>query len=311
MTFIVAEIGASHAGSLDRALSLVEMAAKAGVDAVKFQTFTPEQMAVPYRIMSGPWEGFDLIDLYRQAHTPREWHKELFDRAKELSLVAFSSVFHADDVEFLETLDCPIYKIASFELVDLELISLVAQTGKPMIMSTGSASPAEIERAVKIASRHCSDITLLHCVSQYPAPIEDTYLATMLELKRYGCKVGLSDHSKDSLVAIIAASLGATIIEKHIGFPGIGLDCGFAMDSKALCAFVRDVRNVGSVIGQAKFGGGTELRRSLYYAQDIPKGTIITRDMLTAKRPAIGLSPALIGEVVGSVSRGVIKDQPV
>ena len=270
--FLVAEIGAGHAGSLQRALLLVDQAAKAGVDAVKFQTFSPDQMAVHYKIQSGAWKGRDLVELYREAHTPKAWHPVLFQRARELSLVAFSSPFHADDVDFLETLDCPIYKIASPELVDLELISLVAQTGKPIIMSTGGASRDEIKQAVKIASRHCDDITLLHCVSQYPAAIEDTNLATMLELSKYSCKVGLSDHSKDSLVAIMAATLGATCIEKHICIDGIGLDSGFAMNFEALSCLTRDLKAVGNAMGKVKFGQASEWRRSLYYARDIAKG---------------------------------------
>ena len=309
--FIVAEVGASHAGSLDRALSLVDMAAEAGVDAIKLQTFSPDQMAVHYKIQSGAWRGRDLIELYREAVTPRDWHPILFERARELSLVAFSSPFHKDDVDFLETLDCPIYKIASPEIVDLELISLVAETGKPMIMSTGSASPAEIERAVEVAMRRCRDITLLHCVSQYPAEINDTNLRTMLKLKKYRCKIGLSDHSKGSLVGIMAASLGASVIEKHICIEGIGLDSGFAMDFESLRSFVRDVRNVSNALGRVKFGGDVSLRRSLFWARDIAKGEIITKSDIECKRPGIGMSPALINEVIGSVSKGASRHQAV
>ena len=309
--FLVAEIGAGHAGSLQRALLLVDQAAKAGVDAVKFQTFSPDQMAVHYKIQSGAWKGRDLVELYREAHTPKAWHPVLFQRAREKSLVAFSSPFHKHDVDFLETLDCPIYKIASPELVDLELISLVAQTGKPMIMSTGGASRDEIKQAVKIASRHCDDITLLHCVSQYPAAIEETNLATMKALEKYGCKVGLSDHSQGSLVAIAAAAMGASCIEKHIGFTGIGLDSGFTMDFDALSCLVRDARQASNAMGRVKFGTGCEWRRSLFWARDIAKGEIITREDIEVKRPAIGLSPALIDDVIGTVSNGSIQHQPV
>ena len=309
--FLVAELGASHGGSLKRALALVDMAAEAGADAIKLQTFSPDQMAVHYKIKSGAWKGRDLVELYREAHTPKSWHPVLFQRAREKSLVAFSSPFHKHDVDFLETLDCPIYKIASPEIVDLELISLVAQTGKPIIMSTGGASRDEIKQAVKIASRHCDDITLLHCVSQYPAAIEDTNLATMLELQKYSCKVGLSDHSKDSLVAIMAATLGASCIEKHICIDGIGLDSGFAMNFDAFSSFVSGVRQASNAMGKVKFGQASEWRRSLYYARDIAKGEIITRDMLVTKRPAIGLSPAIIDDVIGTMSRGAVKHQPI
>jgi len=191
MPRIIAEIGASHNGKLEIALALVEAAAQSGAGMVKFQIYTPEQMAIPgYKIKDGPWKGRDLIDLYREAQTPREWASILFERARELNLVPFASPFHQNDVEFLETLDCSFYKIASFEIVDLELISLVSNTGKPVFISTGSADPIDIERALE-AAKACKDITLLHCVSQYPTKLDQCNLLTMVSLSNYGSSVGV------------------------------------------------------------------------------------------------------------------------
>ena len=255
--FIVAEISGSHAGSLLTALSLVEAAAEAGADAVKFQCYEPEQMAIPYTIKSGLWEGRDLVDLYQDAHTPKEWFPKLYAEAEKYSLVAFSSPFHADDVKFLESIGNPIYKISSFEITDLELIKCAASTGKPMFISTGSASDSEIARA----SIHCDNLTLLHCVSEYPTRLEDVNLATMLELYKYS-DFGISDHSPGSIVPIAATILGAKVIEKHICFDGIGTDSGFALNPGAFKSMVNDVRAASKVLGKVKFGGDTALRRS-------------------------------------------------
>lgn len=263
MPLIVAEIGASHNGSFEDAISLVDLASKAGADAVKFQCFSAEQMAIPdYKIKSGQWKGRDLLELYREAETPKEWFPVLFDYAKKKSLVAFASAFHIDDVEFLEELDCPIYKIASFEITDLDLISLVAFTGKPVILSTGCADRKHIEQAAKLVPEN--QLTLLHCVSEYPAPIDQVNLATMIELKKYSANVGLSDHSQGSVSAIAATALGATIIEKHIKLDESSIDSIFSLDLGAFSAFVRDVRQCSSAMGRVKFRGLSELSRSLH-----------------------------------------------
>lgn len=294
--FIVAEISASHHGSYEIAKKLVDIAADAGVNAVKFQCFNPEQMAIPgYKIKSGAWKGRDLLELYREAETPRDWLPSLFEYAEKKKLVAFASPFHKDDVTFLESINCPIYKIASFEITDLELISLVASTGKPVLISTGCADREHIDRAVEAGGDR---LTLLHCVSEYPTSLADVNLATMLELKKYNCPVGLSDHSQGSVSAIVAAALGASIIEKHIKFDDIGLDSGFALDSSALSDFVRDVRQVSSVMGRVKFRGLSELSRSAHLRPMKP-GEIVTRRDFTIKRPNSGISPALIGSMIG------------
>ncbi len=263
MPKIIAEISASHAGSFENAIALVDGAAEAGADYVKFQCFKAEQMAIPdYKIKTGAWKGRDLLELYREAETPREWLPTLFDYAKKKNLVAFSSVFHADDVEFMEGIDCPIYKIASFEIGDLDLISLVALTGKPVIISTGSATFKDIELAVD-AARYCDNLTLLHCVSEYPTKLEDMNLATITELQKiFKIDVGLSDHSQGSVASCAAAALGVPIIEKHIKIGNTGLDSGFALDLNAFSAFVRDVRQTTSTLGRVKYKGRSELMRS-------------------------------------------------
>ena len=307
--FIVAEIGASHGGSLENALSLVDKAAEAGADAVKFQCFEAEQMAIPgYVIQSGPWMGRGLIDLYRDAQTPKEWFPHLYARAKEKSLVAFASPFHADDVEFLQSIGNPIYKIASFELVDLELISLVASTNRPVFISTGMADQNEIERAI-LAAGKC-DLTLLYCVSAYPTPLNKVNLLTMQALAEYG-KFGLSDHSLGSVVPVCATALGASVIEKHICLDRDCLDGGFAMLPGEFRSMVDSVRDASKILGAPRFGGDKTLRRSMYWARDIAKGETITRDMIDVKRPAMGRSPAFIADLIGTVSKGASINQPI
>jgi len=263
MTFIIAEISCSHAGSFENAIRLIDAAAEAGADAVKFQCFSAEQMAIKnYTIKEGTWKGRDLLELYHEAETPKEWFPVLFDYAKKNSLVAFSSVFHSDDVDFMETLDCPIYKIASFEITDLNLISRVASTGKPVIISTGCADREHIERASKLVSN--SQLTLLHCVSEYPVDLNQVNLLTMLELRKYASNIGLSDHSHGSVSAIAAIAIGAQMIEKHIKLDNKSLDSSFALDSGAFSAFVRNVRDTTSAMGRVKFRGLSELSRSLH-----------------------------------------------
>lgn len=260
--FIVAEMSANHLGSLARAHIIVEAAAKAGADAVKLQTFTPEQMVDPDRVIeAGPWAGKLAIDLYRKAHTPREWHAELFEHARALGLVAFSSVFHPDDVDFLESLECPIYKISSFELLDLPLIRHAASTGKPLIISVGMASETEIKQAARAADAS-PDLTLLQCTSAYPAPPEEAnlnamqYLASIPRCRHYG----LSDHSPGIGVAVAAAALGASVIEKHFTirrYDG-GPDAAFSMESWEFAQMVIECRKAAAaVIGLVQREGPT------------------------------------------------------
>ncbi len=315
--FIVAELSANHNGSLDRAIQTIDAAAYAGADAVKFQTFTPEKMAIPGHVIeSGQWAGRELIDLYREAHTPMEWHERLFKHTKSLGMVPFSSPFDSNAVDFLETLNCPIYKIASFEIIDLPLIAKAAQTGKRLIISTGMAEQHEIRAAVNTARGNgCTDITLLHCTSEYPASPEQMNLATLAGLYRFGCAIGLSDHSLGSGVAIAATALGAQVIEKHFTLSRSdgGLDSAFSMEPDEFREMVDGCRIAAKSIGKVKFGQGDKsLRRSLYYSQDIKKGTVITENHIKTARPALGLSPLLIHRVLNKpIEKDVKENDPV
>lgn len=260
--FIVAEMSANHLGDLARAHRIIEAAAGAGADAIKFQTFTPEQMVDPDKVIeAGPWAGWKAIDLYRKAHTPREWHRELFDHARHVGLAPFSSVFHPDDVDFLETLDCPIYKIASFELNDHTLIKRAAVTRKPIIISTGMASIDEIELALfhfrKVSARTRSNPTILKCTSAYPADARDANLATMAHISEtFDCDTGLSDHTLGIGVAVAAVALGATVIEKHLTLHRLdgGPDAAFSMDPAQFAHLVTECRRAAAAIGTVHYG---------------------------------------------------------
>lgn len=324
MPFIVAEIGASHNGSLDRAIALVEAAAKAGASAVKFQTFKPESMVADesYVIEDGPWKGRKLIDLYREAYTPWEWHPVLFQRARELDLIPFSSPFDSEAVDFLETLNCPIYKIASFEIGDLGLIRKAASTGKGIILSTGMATELEIMYAVQMA-RHadCKDLTLLKCTSAYPASYSDANLATMTDMKyRFGCRVGISDHTFGHFVSVAAVALGATVIEKHLTISRNdgGPDSKFSMEPHEFAQLVMECNRAAKTIGQIQYGPikseipSLKLRRSLYFADNLPAGTVIERHHIRTARPALGLEPRHLDKIIGQrLTEDVYRGNPV
>ena len=309
--FFVAELSANHNGSLSRALEIIDaMAGKA--DAIKFQTWSPDTMCVDYKIKTGHWSGRDMKDLYREAHTPWEWHPQLFKRARRRKLIPFSSPFDKESVDFLETLECPIYKIASLELVDLELIEYTAKTGKPMIMSTGAASTNEIRAAVKTARQYCKDLTLLHCVSEYPTDYKNVNLKTMSALKRFGCAIGISDHSHGSIVPITATALGSQVIEKHVTISKTGLDASFSMLPSEYASMVRQCQDVETIMGRIKFNGESELRRALFWNQDLKKGTVVKREHMKTARPNIGVSPIKIDRIIGrKLKRGVKTNEPV
>ena len=315
--FIVAELSANHNGSLDRAIETIDAAALAGADAVKFQTFNPAKMAVPgYTLSSSAWEGMDLVDLYMEAWTPFEWHEDLFEYARQRDLTPFSSPFDEESVELLESVDCPIYKIASFELIDLELIALVAKTGKPIIMSTGMAERYEIRAAVNTARNNgCTDLTLLHCISEYPARPEHMNLVTMRGLEQFNCRVGLSDHSLGSDIPIAATALGASVIEKHftLSRKDGGLDSGFSMEPKEFARMAKSCRSVHKSLGRITFGQGSrDLRRSLYYSEDLQEGTILENHHIKTARPALGLSPLMLSHVLGKpLKKDVKANDPV
>ena len=251
-------MSANHLGSFERALRIVDAAADVGADAIKLQTFTPEQMVdADTVIQSGPWAGRKALELYREAHTPREWHTALFAHAKARGIVCFSSVFHRDDVDFLETLGCPMYKIASFEITDRPLIKHAAATGKPIIMSTGMATSFEILQAVCDASHGTQDMTLLKCTSAYPAPLEDANLATIPEMAhRNRVKAGLSDHTLGHTAAVVATALGATMIEKHLTLKRSdgGPDAAFSAEPHEFAEMVKACREARAALGEVHYG---------------------------------------------------------
>jgi pseudaminic acid synthase len=313
---IVAEISGNHNGSLDRALEIVRAAADAGAGAVKLQTYTADTITLDvdtpaFRLSEGHelWGGRRLYDLYIEAYTPWEWHQPVFDLAKELGLVAFSTPFDETAVEFLESLDVPLYKIASLEIVDTPLIELVAQTGKPMIISVGTASIGEVAAAVEAARRGgCTDLTLLACTSSYPAIPDDANLLRMPTMAQmFDCKVGLSDHTMGIGVSVAAAALGATVIEKHVTLARAdgGVDSAFSLEPHELAQLVTEVDAAVRALGSASVwatSAETEslrLRPSLYVSRDVNAGELITDDNVRSVRPSGGLPPADLPKVLG------------
>ena len=310
---IVAEIAASHNGSLSRALEIVDAAYECGADAVKIQTFTPGTMSVDTRpIKSGPWAGKTLPQLYAEAQTPWDWHGDIFERCKKHGMIGFSTPFSTHSVDFLEEFGVEYYKIASFEITDLDLIRYVASKGKPVILSTGMATEDEIQEAVSSAENGKKNF-LLKCVSAYPASIDCCNLATMSDMRKYGCGVGLSDHTMGRLAAVVAASLGAEIIEKHLTLRRSdgGPDADFSAEPHEFAAMVRDCRGAARALGEVSYGptederDSLQFRRGLWAVKDIKKGETITRENVKALRPATGLLPSQL-EVIEN--KRVIRD---
>lgn len=327
--FTIAEMSGNHNQSLDRALAIVDAAAATGADALKIQTFTADSMTLDMGegefTITDPkslWYGRRLYDLYEEAKTPADWHKPIFDRAREKGILAFSSPFSEDAVELLESLDVPAYKIASFETVDLPLVRCVAETGKPMVISTGMATPVEIGEAVEIAlSAGCPNLTLLKCTSSYPATPENTNLVTMPLLgKMFGVNFGLSDHTMGTGVSVAATALGASVIEKHFILDRSegGVDSAFSLEPDEFTALVVETERAAQAMGEIWFGGtaseqaGRKKRRSLYIGADMKAGDVLTPDNLRRIRPGLGLAPrhydALLGRRVG---RDIKKGTPV
>ena len=322
--FIVAELSANHNGSKDVALKTIRAAKRAGADAVKFQTYTADTITLDcqnedFKIKQGTlWDWRYLCDLYQEAYTPWEWHRELYDVAKAEGLICFSSPFDKSAVDFLESLGNPIYKIASFEITDVDLIAYAARKGKPMVISTGIATEEDIRLAVDTCrSAGNNDITLLKCTSSYPAPIEEANLCMIADLaNRFKVKVGLSDHTLGSIAGITAVSLGACMIEKHfildrsIGGP----DAFFSMNELEFSQMVKDIRTVESAIGQVnyeptdKMKAGRAFSRSLYVAENMKKGEVITEINVRSVRPGYGLHPKYLPEILGKkVNRDIEK----
>jgi len=314
--FIIAEMSGNHNQSLDRALALVDAAADAGVDAVKLQTFTPDTMTLDsanaeftIQNKSSLWQGQSLYKLYGQAQTPWEWHAPIMQHARSRGLVCFSSPFDASAVDFLETLDVPAYKIASFECIDLPLIRKVAQTGKPMIISTGMATIAEIDDAVRTARENgCKDLVLLKCTSTYPATPENTHVRTIPHMRDlFGCATGLSDHTMGLGASVAATALGAVVIEKHFTLRRAdgGVDSAFSLEPEELKQLVIETERAWLSLGVINYGPtaaeetARTRRRSLYIVRDMKKGDLLTADNVRAIRPGLGLLPKNLDEVMG------------
>jgi N-acetylneuraminate synthase len=318
--YIIAEMSANHNGNIDNAYKIIDMAKAAGADAVKLQTYHPDTITMDistpeFMIEGGLWDGQSLYALYKGAFMPWEWHKPLFDYAKKVGITIFSSPFDSTAVDLLEDLNTPAYKIASFEVVDLPLIRYVAQTGKPMIISTGMADAEEIQEAIEAAQEGgCRELAILHCVSGYPAPAEDYNLRTLFDMqKRYGLVTGLSDHTIDNTTAITSVALGASIIEKHVTLDrnGGGPDDSFSLEFDDLKELCDGTKTAWQSLGVVDYGlksseqGNVKFRRSLYFVKDMKEGEVITKDCIKSIRPGFGLAPKFHSGIIG---RRVKKD---
>jgi len=328
--FIIAEMSGNHNQSLARALEIVEAAAQAGAQALKIQTYTAETMTLnienPDFLIDDAeslWDGQNLYQLYQQAYTPWEWHKPIFDRAKELGMIAFSTPFDETAVDFLEELDVPLYKIASFENNDIPLIRKVAKKGKPIIVSTGMATLADLELLVNtVKSEGNNNLVLLKCTSTYPATPENTNIATIPHLKAMfpDVKVGLSDHTMGIGVAVASVGIGATVIEKHftLNREDGGVDAAFSMEPHEMKSLVEETERAWQSLGKIVYGptenerASLKFRRSIYVAEDMRKGDIITTENVRIVRPGNGLEPKYLDLLVGkTVKQDVIKGTPL
>ena len=325
--FFIAEISANHCGKFSLAKKLIKCAWVNGADAVKLQTYTADTMTIKsnkkhFKIKNGLWKGYTLWDLYNKAHTPLKWHKELFRFGKSLGIKVFSTPFDDTAVDFLEKLNCPIYKISSFEMTDLNLVKKVARTKKPIIISTGMANLKEIEATVKTAKRNgAKDITLLYCVSNYPSSINDFNLNNIKVLKdKFKCKVGLSDHSNDNRVAIAAIASGAEVIEKHIAQKNQkeGFDIDFSLKGKEIKKLREDIDVSFKLLGKKFFFRNKSenkskiFRRSIFTTKDIKKGEKFTKNNVRVIRPGYGLAPKYYSKILNKKSPiNISKDEPL
>jgi pseudaminic acid synthase len=319
--FIIAEMSGNHNQSLERALEIVDAAALAGAHAIKLQTYTADTITMKgaYTIHdeNSLWNGKELHELYQQAYTPWEWHQPIFERAKEKGLIAFSSPFDETAVDFLETLDVPAYKIASFENTHLPLIRKVAQTGKPIIISTGVSSISDIDETVRLLRKEgCENFILLKCTSTYPATPENTNINTIPHLSNlYNCLVGLSDHTMGIGVSVAAVALGARVIEKHFTLRRAdgGVDSAFSLEPEELKALVAETNNAFLSLGEISYGvhqaeeKSKFFKRSIYVSKDIAVGDVFTNDNLKIIRPGNGLAPKFIDVVIGKKAKVSIK----
>ncbi len=312
--YIIAEMSANHNGDINNAFRIIEMAKRSGADAVKLQTYTPDTITFDsksedFMIRGGLWDGNSLYDLYKSAYTPWEWHKPIFEKAKSEGITVFSSPFDFTAVDLLEDLNAPAYKIASFEAVDIPLIKYVASTGKPMIISTGMADAEEIAEAIAAArSGGCKDLVILHCVSSYPAKSEDYNLRTIPDMqRRFGCLVGLSDHTISNTTAIASVVLGARVIEKHVTLDrsGGGPDDSFSLEESELEALCISSKEAFYALGEVNYGlksdekASVKFRRSLYLVKDIKVGEILDMENVRSIRPGYGISPKYLHDIIG------------
>lgn len=327
--FIIAEMSGNHNQSLDRALELVEAAARSGAHALKLQTYTADTMTIDVTegefVISDEkslWAGKNLHALYQEAYTPWEWHKPIFDRCRELGVVGFSSAFDPTSVDFLEDLGVPAYKIASFEMTDLELVAKVAKTGKPTIISTGMASIAEIAETVQCARDNgCKDLMLMKCTSAYPATAKDANLSSIPAMRQiFNCEVGLSDHTMGTAVAVTSVALGASVIEKHFTMRRAdgGVDSAFSLEPEELARLVEETRDARLALGTPHFGHGASEstsnihRRSLYVVRDMKAGEKLSEDNLRSIRPGLGLPVKYRQRLIGtSVKRDIKRGTPM
>jgi pseudaminic acid synthase len=315
--YIIVELSGNHKGSLEQALNLVDAAAQTGADAIKIQTYTADTITLAhdgpeFTLDKGLWAGRTLHDLYKEAHTPWDWHEALFARAKQHGMPIFSSPFDSTAIDLLESLDCPAYKIASFEITDIGLIKNATSTGKPIIISTGMATLDEINEAVQaVIDAGGSQLALLHCISGYPTPIEDCNLRTIVDMQqRFSVPIGLSDHTIDNTASITATALGAAVIEKHfvIDRSDGSVDAAFSLEPKQFNELVNECRRTHSALGQSGYDikpsetGARELRRSLYITADIKKGEQFSLQNIRSVRPAKGLHTRYFKEVLGKTA---------
>jgi pseudaminic acid synthase len=314
--FIIAEMSGNHNHSLERALEIVEAVARSGAHALKIQTYTPDTMTIDLDErefhISDPnslWAGTSLYKLYSEAYTPWEWHKPIFDRARELGVIAFSTPFDSTSVDFLEALNVPCYKIASFENTDLPLIQRVAATGKPLIISTGMANVAELDETVRVArDAGCKDLILLKCTSSYPSTAGNSNLMTIPHLQElFNCEVGLSDHTLGLGVSVASVALGATVIEKHFTLKRAdgGVDSAFSMEPAEMAQLVEETERAWQSLGKVSYGPSEaetksiQFRRSLYVVKDVKAGDVLTADNVRAIRPGLGLPTKYLDVVLG------------